>query len=44
MYMGMLFEGADPSTELARIMNSDYLENFNAPENLVPGRVGGGIG
>ncbi|NKB33343.1 MAG: DUF3604 domain-containing protein [Pseudomonadales bacterium] len=44
MYMGMLFEGADPSTELARIMNSDYLESFNAPENLVPGRAGGVLG
>ena len=40
MYMGMLFEGADPSTELARIMNSDYMANYNAPENLVPGRPG----
>ena len=40
MYMGMLFEGADLSTELARIMNSDYMENYNAPENLVPGRPG----
>jgi len=44
MYMGMLFEGADPSSELARIMNSDYMENFNAPENLVPGRTGGVLG
>jgi hypothetical protein len=44
MYMGMLFEGADPSTELARIMNSDYLESFNAPENLVPERAGGVLG
>lgn len=38
MYMGMLFEGADPSTELARIMNLDYMANYNAPENLVPER------
>ncbi len=33
MYMGMLFEGADPSTELARIMNLDYMENHYCPVN-----------
>ena len=40
MYLGMLHEAADPSTELNRIMNSDYMEDFNAPENLLPGRFG----
>ena len=40
MYLGMLYEAADPSTELNRIMNSDYMEDFNAPENLLAGRFG----
>ena len=31
---GMLHEAADPSTELNRIMNSDYMEDFNAGESL----------
>ena len=40
MYLGMLHEAADPNTELNRIMNSDYMEDFNAPQNLLPGRFG----
>ena len=37
MYMGVSRQAADPSTEIARIMNLDYMENLNAPENLIPG-------
>ncbi len=37
MYMGVSRQTADPSTEIARIMELDYMENLNAPENLIPG-------
>ena len=37
MYLGVSRQAADPSTEIARIMNLDYMENLNAPENLIPG-------
>ncbi len=40
MYLGMLYEAADPTTELNRIMNSGYMEDFNAPENLLLERSG----
>ena len=37
MYLGVSRQAADPSSEIARIMNLDYMENLNAPENLIPG-------
>ena len=37
MYMGVSRQTADPSTEIARIMELDYMENLNAPENLISG-------
>lgn len=37
MFLGVSRQAADPSSEIARIMQYDYMENLNAPENLIPG-------
>lgn len=39
MFMGVSRQAADPSTEIAKIMQYDYIENLNRPENLVPGNT-----
>jgi hypothetical protein len=36
-FLGVSNQAADPSSEIAKIMQFDYMENLNAPENLIPG-------
>lgn len=39
MYLGMSGQAADPSSEIAKILNLDYMENLNSPENLILGNT-----
>lgn len=38
-FLGVSLQVADPTTEISKLLHLEYMDNLNAPENLVPGNT-----